>query len=173
MHISKHLTDFQAFKSRYRRLNNGLFGKIINTFNFQLLSPDNSFCNQMNSMENKLYTTFIDVIDSKNSYDKIQDEYYIICFDETLAIVKKSDFKIIKQHFYNNFGSIIYCLSPSIENEIEKIIPRLYYSEENIYDQYHEEIRNFLDYLHDECHNPPVFFKMIENCISAFMIKKS
>lgn len=68
---------------------------------------------------------------------------------------------------------IIYCLSSSIKAEIEKNNCNIKISPENFKETYHEEMRNFRDYLNEECYKVPFFFKIIRRCISAYMIKKS
>ena len=105
------LNEIEILKKE--KLYTNFFDKVIQDFTFILLTDDN-----LDFLQNIIYTKFI-YIDMIYQNDKIHafDHHLLICFDNYILIVKKSNYFFLNAFLSRNNDSIIICSSKNLQNE--------------------------------------------------------
>ena len=160
------------YKLKKIQMTNPLFNKTINHFCFSNLGNHNY--NEINNHKNLLPIIIIDnyTIQFEAGEEK---SYLILCFDNILLVLLQNDIDFLISYFCENRDSKIYCLSYDNQNLIDFFtIHKLHFSkieEEPIF--MNKEIPNFKSQFNIMNQELKLLWKMVQNCICGYLIKKS
>lgn len=178
--MQKYFNEFIDVKNNGSNLTKNTFlNDIIGNLAFYMINDENKDHETINQMKNKTKIVIIDACKLSNVF------FLIVHFDETVIIVKDSEFHLLKSYFDNNKDSNIYIINikaaeiyslnidninlPSSSNKNSIMKTNIHIEEVNSY--FISEINQFC--IHFSNQTKLYFWKLIQRSVFGYLIKKS